>query len=125
MPRPVNEKKLSSFADKGIEAILRNRRWIHRHRIGFDKLETTDEAKVGQTKADPSRSTGAEVIALGQQRIRDSIQRSEVALGVALEALEAAESAYHRALTLADNRRPRESDAFPQVAPEEVATAFI
>ena len=123
MTRPVSERKLTSLAERGIETILRNRKWIRRHRIGFDKLETSDEARIGQPKSDPSRWQGAEAITLGQQRIRDEIARGETALRVAQQALETADNAFHRALMLADHRRPREVDPFPQVAPEEIATA--
>ena len=78
----VDERTLFSFSQRGIKTIIRNRAWLKERGISYDTLDL-------------------EGIAFGQQGIREQIQRGEVALVYALEMLEAADTAFYRARTLA------------------------
>ena len=77
------ERMLSSYSERGIEAINRNRTWLKERGISYDTLHL-------------------EGIAFGQQGIGEQIRRGEVALVYALEMLEAADTAFCRARTLAE-----------------------
>ena len=77
------ERMLSSYSERGIEAINRNRTWLKERGISYDTLHL-------------------EGIAFGQQGIGEQIRRGEVALVYALEMLEAADTAFRRARTLAE-----------------------
>lgn len=84
------------------DQILKNRKWCRK--LGYDKLNVTDEAHV-QTgeRSDPTGST-----AVNQIRIRDAYRLGEDSLAKALFYLETADNSYARALRLADNRSPRD-----------------
>ena len=77
------ERMLSSYSERGIEAINRNRTWLKERGISYDTLHL-------------------EGIAFGQEGIGEQIRRGEVALVYALEMLEAADTAFCRARTLAE-----------------------
>jgi len=77
------ERMLSSYSERGIETINRNRTWLKERGISYDTLHL-------------------EGIAFGQQGIGEQIRRGEVALVYALEMLEAADTAFCRARTLAE-----------------------
>ena len=77
------ERMLSSYSERGIEAINRNRTWLKERGISYDTLHL-------------------EGIAFGQEGIGEQIRRGEVALVYALEMLEAADTAFRRARTLAE-----------------------
>ena len=94
----VDERTLFSFAERGIKTIIRNRAWLKEHGISYDTLDTAAEAS-----SHPPHPDGSEGIAFGLQGVHDEIQQGEVALVYALEMLEAADTAFGRARTLADS----------------------
>jgi hypothetical protein len=109
----ITPEVLRPRADRAVsnlDTIWKNWRWSRR--LGFDRLQVTDEASVSTgAYSNPTQS-----IAVTQQAIRDLVKQGEKALVDAINSLERADFCFGEALSRADNRSPRvrESDLADQ-----------